>query len=52
VDLKLYEKAVKSLAKGDKVLGESNPELQETYFSEALILIKKHRLFKQALSYY
>jgi hypothetical protein len=46
VDLKLYEKAVKSLAKGDKALGDSNPELQEAYFTEALVLIKKHRLFK------
>ncbi len=49
VDLKRFEKAVKNLAKGDKELGEGNPELRETYFSEALTLIKKHRLFKQAL---
>ncbi len=52
LDLKQYEKAVKALAKGDKKLCDSNPDLQETYFNEALSLIKKHRLFKQALSFY
>ena len=52
VDLKRYEKAVKNLARGDKELGEANPELREAYFSEALTLIKKHRLFKQAMIFY
>ncbi len=52
LDLKQYEKAVKALAKGDKKLGDSSPDLQATYFNEALSLFKKHRLFKQALSFY
>jgi len=52
LDLKQYEKAVKTLAKGDKQLNGSNPELTEKYFAEALTLIKKHRLFKQALDFY
>jgi hypothetical protein len=51
-DLKQFDKAVKKLAKGDKKLGGSNPELSEKYFTEALGVIKKNRLYKQALDYY
>ena len=36
MDLKLYDKAVKKLAKGDKHLGEGKEELREKYFNEAL----------------
>lgn len=52
VDLKQYDKAVQKLAKGDKILGETHPELREQYFEEALQLIKKNRLFKQAFEDY
>jgi elongator complex protein 1 len=41
IDLKQYEKAVKMLVPGG-----------EKYFEEALSVIKKHRLFKQAMLYY
>ena len=41
LELKNYDKAVKKLAKAG-----------EQYFEEALVLIKKNRLFKQALDYY
>jgi len=51
-DLKLFDKAVKCLAKGDRALNGANPELSEKYFTEALAVIKKNRLFKQALEYY
>ena len=52
VDLKDFSRAVKKLAKGDRELKGANPELAEKYFTEALTVIKKHRLFKQALDYY
>jgi hypothetical protein len=50
--LKVYDKAVKKLAKGDHALNGANPQLFEQYFTEALTVIKKNRLFKQALEYY
>lgn len=40
-DLKQYDKAVKMLVDGG-----------DKYFEEALQVIKKHRLFKQAMNYY
>ena len=40
-DLKHYDVAVKMLAEGG-----------EKYFEEALVIIKKHRLYKQALEFY
>ena len=52
LDLKVYDKAVKKLAKGDLALSGADPELAEKYFTEALAVIKKNRLFKQALEYY
>ena len=45
-DLKIFDKAVKALAKGDRALGGSNIEVSERYFTEALSVIKKNRLFK------
>lgn len=51
-DLKLFDKAVKKLAKGERALNGSNTELSEKYFAEAMTVIKKHRLYKQALDYY
>jgi hypothetical protein len=41
MDLKNFPKALKKIAKGG-----------EKYFPEALALIQKHRLYKQALSCY
>ena len=52
VDLKQFEEAVRKLAEGDKELGDSHPEVRETYFDEALQIIKKNRLFKQAFDFY
>ena len=52
LDLKVHDKAVKKLAKGDRALNGASPELSEQYFTEALTVIKKNRLFKQALEYY
>lgn len=52
MDLKLFDKAVKKLAKGDKMLNCANEELSNTFFNEAIQVIKKNRLFKQALDYY
>ena len=52
IDLKDYPRAVKKLAKGDRDLNGSDSPLAEQYFTEALTVIKKHRLFKQALDFY
>lgn len=52
LDLKHFETAVKKLARGDRALGESHPEVREAYFDEALALVKKHRLFSKALDFY
>lgn len=52
LDLKHYETAVKKLARGDRSLSETHPEVREAYFEEALALVKKHRLFRQALDFY
>jgi len=41
LDLKLYDKAVKKLAKGGA-----------KYLDQALEVVRKHRLYKQALDYY
>jgi elongator complex protein 1 len=41
IDLKQFDKAVKKLSQGG-----------EPYFEEALTIIKKQRLFKQALEFY
>lgn len=52
MDLKQFEKAVKKMAKGDKGLSDAATEIREKYFEEALTVVKKNRLFKQALNYY